>query len=67
MRNLAWSLWLTPIAMFSPFVILPFLMDFGSTMETLAEWWDLYLFLFGIPFLLGAIAWTYARRLERAD
>ena len=60
MRRAAVGLWLTPIVMAFPLVVLPAL-EPSSIPGMLAEYWQVYLLVFGLPFALGAILWRLSR------
>lgn len=65
MRDWAWAFWLTPTIGLFPFVILPFRMEFASAIESVIAAWEIYLFFFALPYLVGALCWIQARRIER--
>lgn len=58
-RRAAWSLWLTPPILGFP-LLLPIL-EPASIPGVLANAWEAYLLLFGLPFALGAVCWICAR------
>lgn len=59
-RRFAWSCWLTPPILFFPF-LLPIL-EPTSIPEMLANFWQVYLIFFGIPFAIGVFCWRCANR-----
>jgi hypothetical protein len=64
-RDLAWSLWITPVIALSPFVFLPLLMDFKSAIKSVVDAWEIYLLFFALPWAGGIAAWIQARRIDR--
>lgn len=64
-KDAAWSLWVTPTIMLSPFIVLPLMMDFRSAVESVVDGWEIYLYFFALPYVAGLFLWMHARRLER--
>lgn len=64
-KDAAWSLWITPTIMLSPFIVLPLMMDLDSAVESMVEGWEIYLYFLALPYLAGLFLWVHARRVER--
>ena len=64
-KDAAWSLWITPTIMLSPLIVLPLMVDFRSTVDSVVEGWEIYLYFLALPYLAGLFLWLHARRLER--
>lgn len=62
-RNAAWAFWLSPPIMM-PVLLFP-LLEPSSLMETVAEFWDLYLLFLGLPWSLATAFWVHSRRLAK--
>jgi hypothetical protein len=60
LKSFAISLFILPAALF-PIVLLPLFRDPSLVIEG----WDMYAMLFGVPWVVAAFTWRYAKALER--